>query len=472
MKSYIKKALCLIAMLCMLTTIFSISASASTSATVSASSSSIKPKSTVTVTVKFSATSAISGVDAYVSYDSDVLEFVSGDSANGGGGSIHISGVASSSSSKSLSYSLTFKGIKAGSSSVKISQSTIYNWDEKTLGSPTASTTVTVKSSDESLSKNANLKYLRVSSGTLSPSFSANTVSYSVTVPNDVTRLLIYCDTEDSNAKQSVQGSADLKVGQNTRSVKVTAPAGNTKTYTINITRKAASGSSQTSDASEDTSSKENPLEVVLDGSSMTVATDITGIDTPKGFLIISYTFNDVNVPALLSKNEKVTLLYLKGEDDKGDFYIYDNKNISFNKYTEITVSGTYAVLEPDESISVPSGFKKSSIDINSKNVTAFVSDDSAMSDFAVIYAMNRDGESGLYLYDTKEGTIQRYIANTITVPQKADDESTQSKDWFANLASNGALLLIICAALAACTIGLISSGNNNCKTVKRLQII
>ena len=82
------------------------------------------------------------------------------------------------------------------------------------------------------LSANANLASLSCANAELSPTFSAGTTQYSVTVPYDVTSLRLSAAAEDSGAKVSTSGN-DLSVGANTVTITVTAPSGAVKRYTI-----------------------------------------------------------------------------------------------------------------------------------------------------------------------------------------------------------------------------------------------
>ncbi len=116
------------------------------SASVSLSRSSVSVGNTLSATITFSGDGTIIGaVDAYVSYNSQVLEFQSGDSSSGGGGSVHIVGVTSSTSATSLSYTLNFKAIAAGSCSISVTNSNVIGFETDTsIGSPTSGATVTV----------------------------------------------------------------------------------------------------------------------------------------------------------------------------------------------------------------------------------------------------------------------------------------------------------------------------------------
>lgn len=75
------------------------------------------------------------------------------------------------------------------------------------------------------LSANANLAALSCANAELSPTFSAGTTQYSVTVPYDVTSLRLSASAEDGGAKVSTSGN-DLSVGANTVTITVTAPSG------------------------------------------------------------------------------------------------------------------------------------------------------------------------------------------------------------------------------------------------------
>ena len=97
-------------------------------------------------------------------------------------------------------------------------------------------------------STNTNLASLALSSGTLSPTFSASTISYTATVANSISSVTLTAASADANATISVNGTAtasgaasgslNLNVGDNVITTIVTAEDGTTtKTYTVTITR-------------------------------------------------------------------------------------------------------------------------------------------------------------------------------------------------------------------------------------------
>jgi sugar lactone lactonase YvrE len=101
------------------------------------------------------------------------------------------------------------------------------------------------------ISANADLSGLTLSSGTLSPSFEAETTGYTASVGNDVSSIAVTATTVDSSAAVTVNdvpvasGEASaalmLVVGSNPITVKVTAENGTIRTYTVTVTRAASS---------------------------------------------------------------------------------------------------------------------------------------------------------------------------------------------------------------------------------------
>ncbi len=88
---------------------------------------------------------------------------------------------------------------------------------------------------------NANLSKLEISGYSLTPEFNKNTTTYYITIPKEVTSLDVVCETETTKAKYVISGNTKLSATKENRiTIKVTAQAKNTKTYTIVVSREAA----------------------------------------------------------------------------------------------------------------------------------------------------------------------------------------------------------------------------------------
>ena len=86
-------------------------------------------------------------------------------------------------------------------------------------------------------SENANLRSLALEGTDLAPEFKASITSYTAIVGLDVENIKVTAEPEDSEATVTVKGNKGLEEGENTITVVVEAEAGNTKTYTINVTK-------------------------------------------------------------------------------------------------------------------------------------------------------------------------------------------------------------------------------------------
>mgnify|MGYP003058097224 FL=1 len=96
------------------------------------------------------------------------------------------------------------------------------------------------------------LKSLSVSGTSISPKFDKFTTSYTAKVNAEVSSVTINANPLGKSAKVSGKGKVSLKTGENTIKVTCTAASGVKRTYTIKITRKAASQTLQQGDVNGD----------------------------------------------------------------------------------------------------------------------------------------------------------------------------------------------------------------------------
>ena len=105
-KSFVKLIVSFVLVIAVLLPVFAINSYADSNTILAFSSNSVTVGETVVVTVTVNGT-VISGADIEVSYESEFLEFVSGDNASGGAGSLKI--VADVDPASRKSFSLTFR---------------------------------------------------------------------------------------------------------------------------------------------------------------------------------------------------------------------------------------------------------------------------------------------------------------------------------------------------------------------------
>lgn len=463
-----------------LISMFVFSASAANSS-MSFSSSNLKINQTLTVTVNVNSDTPMYGSEFYMTYNSSVLRF-DGDPSLGGAGRLHLINTSNDiNGTKRMTYSVQFTAIAPGSSAIKVVDGIYADDTEKPFEGCSATVTV----SDASKSGNADLKALSLSNGTLSPKFSASRTSYTATVSNSVTECRVYATAADSAAKVSVGGSNTLSVGKNTRTVTVTAANGATKTYTVVITRQAASASSENSSAESSSSdnssavssdnsssgnssannsssnttseikdpdspviSSENPYEAVLNGGTLSIATDLSAVSIPNGFTSKTVQLNGAAVAAAEDAGGNYTIYYLKSAaDNEYTPYLLNSDGQSFKKLIyAVFGANTYIIAELPDMSRVEEGYYETNVDIGDFNVKAYASETPEMEDFYYVYCFF-DGNFGMYRYDFREQVLQRSPEFKLT--DSASEENAGLIARFSQLSLNGKIILIsLCIAV------------------------
>jgi len=312
----------------------------------------------VRVTFTLSGTN-IAQATTEISYNSSVLQYTGGSGATlpSSASGVIIAQAGDGKAHSSMTVTLNFKALKAGSSNISINPNDVIDYDFNPMTCSAGSASVTVKNSSASVSGNANLSSLRISAGSLSPSFSPNTTTYTVNVGNDVTTCTMSASTADSKATYTVSGSSSLAVGKNTRKIIVTAQNGNTKTYTINIYR-AKSGENGKDEKDPDDGKDENKddeekddrpedIKVKVGDKEYIVVENFEDKDVPQGFAMTVAKLGDYEIPAFADKGMKYTLVLLKdGETGDEGWFFYDEEKDEFFNTTSLTAEEIIAYEE------------------------------------------------------------------------------------------------------------------------------
>ena len=399
--------------------------------------------------------------DVVLSYDPSVIEFVSGNNASGGAGSVRLVGTMDSSSTKAFSYTLKFKAVQAGNTSISVGSYEVYDSDAQAVTvSKTGTASVKVKAPATS-SAEAALSSLKISPGTLSPAFSPNVTSYTAQVGASVDKLAVSASAKDSKAKVLVSGDSGLKVGANTVVCKVTAEDGQTtKSYTITVNKldtvdvpsEAETGAE--TEAVGTTPVVTNGLDVEIDGVSYTVATEFDASLLPEGYTQSTCTYGGSEVQC--GNGNDLTLLYLQGADGNGAFYIYIPESGVLSPYVTIDVTAkSILVLPPDESVQIPDGFMETTIQLNGTyKVQGWVWKSDEQQKYCVVYGMNESGEKSLYRYDIAEKTFQRYFEDPSLATKYDDAQVEEIVDKYNALCRDYNIRFVMLAVLGvACVI-------------------
>lgn len=273
---------------------------------------------------------------------------------------------------------------------------------------------------EEKKSSNASLGSLVISAGTLSPEFSAATKDYTATVDYSCSSLAVTANPADSKASvTSVTGNDSLEVGENTVSVVVTAEDGSTSTYNIVVTRRAE-------DDPENADKQDNWKKFDINGTEWTMVNDIPEDVVPEGFEHSKTVIDGLEYNTLHGTFGDITLVYLQSESGNG-LFVYDAAQNAAYEFVRINSESHFIVVLLPKVDDVPEGYNEVSLSIEGKGVaTAYQTKaektDDRTKDFYLVYAINDNGESGWYTYDSVDGTYMRTELSTPTVAQEEND--------------------------------------------------
>ena len=304
---------------------------------------------------------------------------------------------------------------------------------------------------EEKKSSNASLGSLVISAGTLSPEFSAATKDYTATVDYSCSSLAVTANPADSKASvTSVTGNDSLEVGENTVSVVVTAEDGSISTYNIVVTRRAE-------DDPENADKQDNWKKFDINGTEWTMVNDIPEDVVPEGFEHSKTVIDGLEYNTLHGTFGDITLVYLQSESGNG-LFVYDAAQNTAYEFVRINSESHFIVVLLPKVDDVPDGYNEISLSIEGKGVatayqTKVEKSDDQTKDFYLVYAMNDNGESGWYTYDSVDGTYMRNELSTPTVAQEEND-TTKSElvpgiaNKYLVLAAILVLIIIILALL------------------------
>ena len=302
---------------------------------------------------------------------------------------------------------------------------------------------------EEKKSSNASLGSLVISAGTLSPEFSAATKDYTATVDYSCSSLAVTANPADSKASvTSVTGNDSLEVGENTVSVVVTAEDGSTSTYNIVVTRRAE-------DDPENADKQDNWKKFDINGTEWTMVNDIPEDVVPEGFEHSKTVIDGLEYNTLHGTFGDVTLVYLQSESGNG-LFVYDAAQNAAYEFVRINSESHFIVVLLPKVDDVPEGYNEILLSIEGKGVatayqTKVEKTDDQTKDFYLVYAMNDNGESGWYTYDSVDGTYMRTKLSTPTVAQ--DENDTTKSELVPGIANKylvlAAILVLIIIILA-----------------------
>lgn len=288
----------------------------------------------INVKVTTSGAEALSSADVMLSYDPNVLEFVSGTDASGGAGSVRVKIGAESTDAKTLSSTLTFKVLSAGTAKITVSSQEVYDANNQLVTIDQLGSSTVTASAPAGAGTDASLSELKISPGVLTPEFSPEVDTYTAEVGLDVEKITVSAPTTDENARVSITGNEGLQPGENKVVCQVTAEDGTTtKSYTINVSKVEGGASDGGSGSAEEPVSG---VDVVTVAKTVTIVPVEEGVEVPKGLAECNIKIDGQDVKGWVWASEtdhEYCVFYGMNEAGEKGFYRYDLKEKTMQRY-------------------------------------------------------------------------------------------------------------------------------------------
>ena len=285
--------------------------------------------SEINVKMKITSSDNLSTADIMLAYDANSLEFIEGTNAEGGNGAVRVHGDGGAGNTTTLAYDLKFKASAAGTSKITVTSQEIYDSSSKIVTVDKQGESQVTVSALASASKDATLKSLQVSPGSLTPEFSSDVDSYAVTVGTDVDKLIISADTTDEGASKVVSGNENLQMGENRVTLKVTAQDGETtREYVIVVTKQEGGPNEGTQNVDGEGSFEQ--FQMTVSRRSFTVMEPDASVQIPEGLTETKITIDGHAVKGWVWGNEtehQYCVIYAMNEAGEKNFYRYDLNN-------------------------------------------------------------------------------------------------------------------------------------------------
>lgn len=352
-----------------------------------------------TVVCRVNSSEKFSDVEMDVLYDAEVMEFVEGgNKVSGGHGVLRISSTRNSDEVKKRTYSLKFKAIMAGAGMVEP--------DSGVTVSDISGTKFSVFSNRLSVSVKASggTEPLDSSegSGAASPE---ETPEPALSTNNKLKSLRFNCLSMTPEFDTNVLDYT-VKVDCNTSILYFNYIASNKKA-TVRMKD------------NEELLVGENDVKVVVTAES-----------------------GDKRVFKIKVIKESESETKVREQEEKG------SSNITFSVYEKegsIFIQNQYQfeVVDVGDETVIPSGYVKTSVDLEGKNVTAYTMENDLDNNYLLMYLKGAGTEPTLYQYDRQEKTIQRY---TGTMTQKVNKGGNVSEE--VEIDSNAWLYAVLIALM------------------------
>lgn len=374
MNKKVNKILCFIAVFLLMAVSIKIDTKAAGGLSIYASASQVSNGGTFTVTVKAASNYFVSNISLSVS-----------------GGTI-VSGLGQTSLDRGESTTAKIQ-LTGQTCTVSVSGQGA-NYDTETEETASASVSVTQKVVVvDNRSKDNTLSSLTVSTGTLSPAFSAGTTEYSVSLDGTADKITLNASPNHGKATVSGTGEKTLVPGNNQFAIVCTAENGAQKQYNVNV------------------HVDETPLIfTTYNEQQLGVVRNQTEIGIPASFEETKITIDGQEVQAYHSNQFDKTLVYMVDESGNKNFYIYEEDQGIVSVFKPVSILGRNVIVyDLTEEEQIRENMVYSEVTIDDITLYGWTYENPDFADYIHIKVMNEFGEKVIYQYEKTENSLQLY---------------------------------------------------------------
>lgn len=362
----------------------------------------------------------VGGYTVTVTYSTGLLEFVSATSAttgatvtsNDSGGVLKIVHMYNDTNEGTLTATLNFKATNSGTAQLSAQFIGVGPVVDKTGDELDAAIsgggTVTVYPA-RTASSDSRLVSLAISPGSLDPAFDPELPYYSTTVPASCSNLAVSAVKNEEHASVRVIGSSGLQYGTNVVVVRVTAENGEVREYEITVNRLPESLETEEPDPDDQPAM---PFVTYINKDGEKEAYEVTPIEDaetlPAGFKLSKTTIDEKEAPCGFNPDIGMYIVYVKDEmrDIDGFYVLHPGAEVTPLDF--ISTESKYIILDATDVIP-PENYVLDDYEIDGKTHKVFFLKYDKNPDHVLVYALNSEGKNGIYVYDLKEKTMQKY---------------------------------------------------------------
>ena len=235
---------------------------------------SIKKENEFKVKVVLESDVQLYSIDAYLSYNTELLEFIPDNNyVTGADGVLELKDTYGD-ETKNATYEITFKALDTGVAEVALTDVYLIDYEDLDYIEVTPSAKQFEIGVNKSVAEDARLSELIVAPGAFTEEFDPNILDYEMHVGLDVTTVGVSAIPMNEDSVVGLDMPDTLALGENVIQITVTALSGNVNVYTVTVIREEIEESSDEESVDDINNTTEETTEITTEEASEQITTE------------------------------------------------------------------------------------------------------------------------------------------------------------------------------------------------------